>query len=171
MNNASAKIALGCDHAAYQLKEQIKTHLLAKGLEVKDFGTFDETSVDYPDYAFFVGKAVTSGECSRGIVLCGTGIGISIAANKIPGVRAALCHDLFTAEACRQHNNANVLAMGARVLEPELALQILDVWLKTEFEGGRHQRRLDKITGIEDTIAVEHAQELANIVNNVNNTK
>lgn len=164
MNTASAKIALGCDHAAYQLKEQVKAHLLAKGLEVEDFGTFDETSVDYPDYAFFVGKAVASGECVRGIVLCGTGIGISIAVNKIPGVRAALCHDLFTAKLCRQHNNANVLAMGARVLEPELALQILDVWLQTEFEGGRHQRRLDKITAIEDTMAVEHAQELANIV-------
>ena len=94
MNNSSEKIALGCDHAAYQLKEQVKAHLEALGLELKDFGTFDESSVDYPDYAFFVGKAVVSGECSRGIVLCGTGIGISIAANKIPGIRAALCHDL-----------------------------------------------------------------------------
>ncbi len=166
MNNTSAKIALGCDHAAYQLKEQVKAHLQDMGLEVKDFGTFDETSVDYPDYAFFVGKSVVSGECEKGIVLCGTGIGISIAANKIPGVRAALCHDLFTARACRQHNNANILAMGARVLEPEMALQIVDVWLQTEFEGGRHQRRLDKICEIEDTMAVEHAQELANIVNN-----
>lgn len=158
------KIALGCDHAAYELKAKVKAHIEAKGYEVRDFGTFDEASVDYPDYAFFVGKAVVNGECERGILLCGTGIGIGIAANKIPGVRAALCHDLFSAEACRQHNNANILTMGARVVDPELALQITDIWLTTEFEGGRHQRRIDKITSIEDTMAVERAEELANIV-------
>lgn len=158
------KIALGCDHAAYQLKAVVKKHIEANGYEVRDFGTFDEASVDYPDYAFFVGKAVVSGECERGILLCGTGIGIGIAANKIPGIRAALCHDLFSAEASRQHNNANILTMGARVIQPELALKIVDVWLNTEFEGGRHQRRIDKITSIEDTMAVERAEQLAKLV-------
>lgn len=158
------KIAIGCDHAAYQLKNEVKAHIEALGHEVHDFGTFDEASVDYPDYAFFVGKAVVGGEAERGILLCGTGIGIGIAANKIPGVRAALCHDLFSAEACRQHNNANILTMGARVIDPELALKIVDVWLTTEFEGGRHQRRIDKITSIEDTMAVERAEELAKLV-------
>lgn len=158
------KIAIGCDHAAYQLKNEVKAHIEALGHEVHDFGTFDEASVDYPDYAFFVGKAVVGGETERGILLCGTGIGIGIAANKIPGVRAALCHDLFSAEACRQHNNANILTMGARVIDTELALKIVDVWLTTEFEGGRHQRRIDKITSIEDTMAVERAEELAKLV-------
>lgn len=158
------KIALGCDHAAYQLKNAVKEHIEAAGHEVHDFGTFDESSVDYPDYAFFVGKAVVNGEAERGILLCGTGIGIGIAANKIPGVRAALCHDLFSAEACRQHNNANILTMGARVIDTELALKIVDVWLTTEFEGGRHQRRIDKISNIEDTMAVERAEELAKMV-------
>lgn len=158
------KIALGCDHAAYQLKEQLKAHLTEQGYELEDFGTFDEASVDYPDYAFFVGRAVVDGECERGILLCGTGIGIGIAANKIPGIRAALCHDLFSAEASRQHNNANILTMGARVIQPDLAMQIADIWLKTEFEGGRHQRRLDKITNIEDTMAAERAQELAELI-------
>lgn len=167
-NKNDNKIALGCDHAAWQLKEQLKKHLLSRGFQVEDFGTFDEASVDYPDYAFFVGRAVASGECGRGVLLCGTGIGIGIAANKIPGIRAALCFDLFTAKASRQHNNANILTMGARTTEPELARQILDVWLDTEFEGGRHQKRLDKITNIEDTMAVEHAQELANIVRDSN---
>lgn len=158
------KIALGCDHAAYQLKNTVKEHIEAAGHEVHDFGTFDEASVDYPDYAFFVGKAVVNGEVDRGILLCGTGIGIGIAANKIPGVRAALCHDLFSAEASRQHNNANILTMGARVIEPELALKIVDTWLATEFEGGRHQRRIDKITNIEDTMAVERAEQLAKMI-------
>lgn len=158
------KIALGCDHAAYQLKNAVKEHIEAAGHEVHDFGTFDESSVDYPDYAFFVGKAVVNGEAERGILLCGTGIGIGIAANKIPGVRAALCHDLFSAEACRQHNNANILTMGARVIDTELALKIVDIWLTTEFEGGRHQRRIDKISNIEDTMAVERAEELAKMV-------
>lgn len=158
------KIAIGCDHAAYQLKNDVKAHIEAMGHEVHDFGTFDEASVDYPDYAFFVGKAVVNGEAERGILLCGTGIGIGIAANKIPGVRAALCHDLFSAEACRQHNNANILTMGARVIDTDLALKIVDVWLTTEFEGGRHQRRIDKITSIEDTMAVERAEELAKMV-------
>ncbi len=160
------KIALGCDHAAYQLKEQLKEHLQQQGFELEDFGTFDESSVDYPDYAFFVGKAVVEGKCERGILLCGTGIGIGIAANKIPGIRAALCHDLFSAEASRQHNNANILTMGARVIKPELAMEIADIWLKTEFEGGRHQRRLDKITNIEDTMAAERAEELAELIKN-----
>ena len=162
------KIALGCDHAAYLLKEKVKAHVAALGYETHDFGTFDEASVDYPDYAFFVGKAVVSGECERGILLCGTGIGIGIAANKIPGVRAALCHDLFSAECSRKHNNANILTMGARVIDPELALKIVDTWLNTEFEGGRHQRRLDKISNIEDTMAVERAGQLAQIVKGQN---
>ena len=149
MNNSSEKIALGCDHAAYQLKEQVKAHLEALGLELKDFGTFDESSVDYPDYAFFVGKAVVSGECSRGIVLCGTGIGISMAANKVKGIRCALCGDVLSAEMTRRHNDANMLALGAGITGPMLAERIVDTFLNTGFEGGRHARRVGQIADLE----------------------
>ena len=158
------KIALGNDHAGCELKELIKDYLNEGDYEWEDFGTFDESSVDYPDYAFYVGKAVTKGDCDLGILICGTGIGIGIAANKIPGVRAALCHDLFSAEATRMHNNSNVLTMGARVVDAKLAIEIVDIWLKTEFEGDRHQKRIDKITAIEDMMAVERAEELAQLV-------
>ncbi len=157
-------IALGSDHAGYQLKEKIKAYLLEKGYRFTDFGTFDEASVDYPDYAFYVGRSVANGECERGILICGTGIGIGIAANKIPGIRAALCHDLFSAQACREHNDANILTMGSRIIPEDLAIQIVEVWLKTEFAGGRHERRIEKIRNIEDMMAVERAEELAEIV-------
>ena len=160
------RIALGCDHAAFELKETIKSHLEAKEYEVADMGTFDKESVDYPDYAFFVGKAVTQKECDFGIVVCGSGIGISIAANKIPGIRAALCGDLWSAQLCREHNDANVLAIGARVTGEGLALEIVDKFLSTDFAGGRHQRRVDKITTIEDMMAVERAEQIAQLVKN-----
>ena len=160
------KIALGSDHAGFKLKETVKKHLLDAGYECKDFGTFDENSVDYPDYAFYVGKAVVSGEYDRGILICGTGIGIGIAANKIPGIRAALCHDLFSAEATRQHNDSNILTMGARVIDADLALQIVDIWLTTDFVGAHHIPRLEKIKNIEDMMAVERAEELSHLVKN-----
>ncbi len=158
------KIALGCDHAGFKLKEIVKEHLKAAGYECKDFGTFDETSVDYPDYAFYVGRAVAVGEYERGILICGTGIGIGIAANKIPGIRAALCHDLFSAEMTRQHNDSNILTMGARVIGPELALQIVDKWLTTDFVGLHHTARIEKIKNIEDMMAVERAEQLSHLV-------
>ena len=142
-------IALANDHAGIALKEEIKKLLDKRGLEYKDFGTNTEASVDYPIYGEAAGKAVASGECDRGIIICGTGVGISIAANKVPGVRAALCTDCFTAEMTRRHNNANILALGARVLGSGLALKIVETFLDTEFEGGRHERRVDIITAIE----------------------
>ncbi len=162
------KIAIGCDHAGFELKEVIKKHLEELGHEYKDFGTFDESSVDYPDYAFYVGKAVQSGQYDRGILICGTGIGMCIAANKIQGIRCALCHDVFSAKATRQHNNSNILAMGARVIGNTLALKVLDAWLETEFEGGRHERRVEKISNIEDTMAVERAEQLSHLIKKEN---
>ena len=143
-------IALACDHAALQLKEEIKKHLEQKGLHYKDFGTFTADSCDYPDFAYPAAKSVADGECDRGILVCGTGIGMSICANKVKGVRCALCGDCFSAEATRRHNDANILAMGARVIGVGLALKIVDAFLDTPFEGGRHQRRIDKITQIEN---------------------
>ncbi|MEG2016840.1 MAG: ribose 5-phosphate isomerase B [Clostridium sp.] len=143
------KIAIGSDHGGLRLKKDVIKHLEKKGIEVKDFGTYTEESCDYPDYANTVGKAVVAKEFDFGILICGTGIGISIAANKIPGVRAALCCDTFSAHATREHNNANILAMGERVVGPGLALDIVDAFLGAEFEGGRHQNRVNKITDIE----------------------
>ena len=139
------KIALAADHGGYELKEIVKKHLEQKGMEILDLGCFVGDSVDYPNYGKACGEAVVNGEADTGIVICGTGIGISIAANKVKGVRCALCTSLFMAEMARKHNNANVLALGGRILEPELALNIVDVYLTTEFEGGRHQRRVDLI--------------------------
>lgn len=153
-------IALGCDHAGFALKEAVAKHLAAKGVAYQDLGTFSEESVDYPDYGFAVAQAVASGACEKGILICGTGIGIGIAANKVPGIRAALCNDLFSAQASREHNDANVLTMGARIIDETLALQIVDRWLATEFAGGRHQRRIDKITAIEEKMALETAARL-----------
>ncbi len=158
------KIAIGSDHAGFALKEAIKKHLEAKGHTYKDFGTFDESSVDYPDYAFYVGKAVQMGEYDRGILICGTGIGMSIAANKICGIRCALCHDVYSAKMTRKHNDSNVLAMGARVIGNTLALKVTDAWLEAEFEGGRHARRVEKISNIEDTMAVERAEQLSHLI-------
>jgi ribose 5-phosphate isomerase B len=142
-------IAIGSDHGGYELKEAIKKHLDEKGIEYKDFGTFSEESVDYPDYALKVAEAVASGQFEKGILLCGTGVGISIAANKVPGIRAAHVSDAFSARYCKEHNNANVLCMGGRVVGPGLAAILVDEWLNAEFQGGRHQKRLDKITEIE----------------------
>lgn len=141
-------IAIGCDHGGFELKKKIMAHLDVRGLEYKDFGTYSDASCDYPIYGKAVAKAVASGECERGIVICGTGIGISITANKVPGIRAALCTDCFMAEATRQHNDANILALGGRVVGDGLALKIVDTFLDTPFsEGERHIRRIAQIEG------------------------
>ena len=141
-------IAIGSDHGGFELKKEIMAHLDARGLEYKDFGTYSDASCDYPVYGKAVAKAVASGECERGIIICGTGIGISIAANKVHGIRAALCGDCFSAEAARQHNDANVLALGARVVGPGLALKIVDTFLDTPFSNG--ERHIHRIEMIED---------------------
>ncbi|MCE5286536.1 MAG: ribose 5-phosphate isomerase B [Pelosinus sp.] len=142
-------LAIGSDHGGYNLKEEIKKMLDEQGVAYRDFGTHSPASVDYPDIAREVGSAVVSGECEKGILICGTGIGISIAANKIKGVRAALCHDEFSAQMAREHNNANILALGQRVTGIGLALNIVNKWLNTEFAGGRHAVRVDKIMNLE----------------------
>ena len=139
-------IALGCDHGGYELKQEIRKHLDEQKIPYKDFGCDSMESTDYPIYAKRVAKAILSGECERGIVICGTGIGISIAANRYPGIRAANCTDCFMAEATRQHNDANILAMGGRVVGPGLALKIVDTFLNTPFSGDeRHIRRIEQI--------------------------
>lgn len=139
-------IALGCDHGGLELKNEIIKFLETKGLEYKDFGTYTEESCDYPVYGKLVANAVASGECEKGILICGTGIGISITANKVKGIRAALCHDVFSAKATREHNNANILAMGGRVVGVGLALEIVNAFLTTEFSGDqRHIRRINMI--------------------------
>ena len=143
-------IALGCDHGGFALMQEIKSHLDELGLEYRDFGTYSAESCDYPVYAEAAARAVASGECDRGILVCGTGIGISMAANKIKGIRAALCSDCFSAEMTRRHNDANMLALGARVLGGGLALKIVDTFLTTGFDGGRHRRRIDLITALEN---------------------
>ncbi|MBM7615115.1 ribose 5-phosphate isomerase B [Alkaliphilus hydrothermalis] len=143
------KIAIGSDHGGFELKEIIKSHLSKKGIEIKDFGADSTDSCDYPHFAEAVGEAVAEGSYEKGILICGTGVGISIAANKVPGVRCALVSDCFTAEATRQHNDSNILALGGRVVGQGLALKIVDTWLGAEYEGGRHQRRVDLITDIE----------------------
>lgn len=139
-------IALGCDQAGFALMQEVKKHLEERNLEYKDFGTYSEESVDYPVYGRKAAEAVASGECDRGIIICGTGIGISITANKVKGIRAALCHDCFSAEATRQHNDANMLAMGARVIGVGHALKIVDTFLDTPFSNvERHIRRINMI--------------------------
>ncbi|MFZ7119686.1 MAG: ribose 5-phosphate isomerase B [Eubacteriaceae bacterium] len=143
------KIALGADHGGFNLKEVIKKHLEGKDYQVVDYGTFNTESIDYPDIGEKVALAVKNGEADKGIITCGTGLGISITANKIPGIRAALVSETFSAEMSRAHNNANILALGGRVTGPDLALQIVDVWLKTDFLGDRHERRVNKISQIE----------------------
>jgi ribose 5-phosphate isomerase B len=143
-------LAIGCDHAATALKEELKAYLRDKGYEIKDFGTFDGTKADYPVLACRVAKAVASGACALGILLCGTGVGVSIAANKVRGVRAVCCSEPYSAQLARLHNNANILCMGARVLGPELAKMIAGAWLEASFEGGRHQARVDMISAIEN---------------------
>ena len=148
------KIAVACDHGGLGLKNTVKAHLKELGYEVVDFGTDSTDSCDYPDYALPAAEAVARGECERGIVVCSTGIGVSIVANKVPGIRCAHCHDTYCAEFTRLHNNANMLALGEKVVGTGYALKIVDVFLKTEFEGGRHSRRVDKITAIEKKYSV-----------------
>lgn len=139
-------IALGCDQGGYMLMQEVKKHLEERGLEYQDFGTYSMDSVDYPVYGKKVAHAVADGTCEKGILICGTGIGISICANKVKGVRAALCHDVFSAQATREHNDANVLAMGGRVVGPGLALMIVDTFLDTPFsEAERHIRRIEML--------------------------
>lgn len=139
-------IALGCDHGGYELKQEIMKYLESQGLEYKDFGTYSTDSCDYPVYAKAVAKAVAGGECEKGILICSTGIGISITANKIKGIRAALCHDCFSAKATREHNDANILVMGAKVIGPGLAEKITDIFLHTDFSNEeRHKRRIAMI--------------------------
>ncbi|WP_096185881.1 ribose 5-phosphate isomerase B [Evansella halocellulosilytica] len=144
------KVAIGSDHGGYNLKEEIKSLLNDMNIDYVDIGCDCSDSVDYPDYGIPVAEKVAAGEVDRGIVICGTGIGMSIAANKVKGVRCALVHDLFTAKVTREHNDTNVLAMGERVIGPGLATEIARVWLSTEFEGGRHETRVNKITQYEN---------------------
>ncbi len=144
------KIAIGSDHAGFELKAEIKSLLKEIGLECIDFGTDGTTSVDYPDFGRKVSEAVSRGEIDRGILICGTGIGMSIVANKFPNVRASLCNDLFTAKMSRLHNDANILVIGGRIVGKDLAKEIVRVWFSTEFEGGRHVKRLEKIRRIEE---------------------
>ena len=139
------KIAMGCDHGGYALKCELIKHLEEQGHEVKDFGCYSTESCDYPEFGEAAARAVASGECERGIVICTTGIGISIAANKVKGIRAAVVTNEFMAEMTKRHNDANIIALGGRVLETEYALKLVDIWLDTEFEGGRHQRRVDML--------------------------
>ncbi len=143
------KIALGADHRGYQAKEKVKTLLASMGYEVLDFGTDSPNSFDYPDAAYPACQAVVAGEAICGILMCGTGIGMSITANKVRGIRAAVCHDEVTTELSRRHNDANVLCLPADLIGEELTRRIVDVWLKARFEGGRHERRLRKISDIE----------------------
>ena len=143
-------IAIGSDHGGYLLKEEIKKHLEEKGYEFKDFGTDSTASCDYPIYAEKVCNAIQSGECDKGILVCGTGIGMSMCANKCRGIRAAVCGDHFSAEFTRKHNNANVLCLGARVIGSGVAMQLVDIFLTTEFEGGRHEKRIEMMMELEN---------------------
>ncbi len=145
------KIAIGCDHAALKLKNDVVEKLRKEGYEVEDFGIHEQKSVDYPDYALPVAEVVASGRADKGILICGTGIGMSIAANKVKGIRCALCSDTFSAHATREHNDANILAFGERVVGEGLAMDIVDTFLKTPFSGDdRHVKRIAKISAIED---------------------
>ncbi len=149
MQQRPLKVAIAADHGGYRLKEEVKKELEAMGIPYEDFGTHSPDSVDYPDYAWPVAKGVASGQFDRGILICGTGIGMSIAANKVRGIRCALVHDAFSARATREHNDSNVLALGERVIGPGLARDIVRIWLTTPYEGGRHQRRIEKIERME----------------------
>jgi len=143
-------VALGADHAGFPLKEDLKTWLITHGYDVVDLGTQSAESVDYPDFAIGVGSAITAGTADRGVLVCGTGIGMAMAANKVPGVRAAACSDAFTARMSREHNDANILALGARITSREAAIEILEIWLGAEFAGGRHARRVEKIVALDE---------------------
>ena len=144
------KIAIASDHAGFEMKENVKIFLKESGHNIKDFGTDSEKSVDYPDFALKVAKAVAKNEFERGILLCKTGLGMSIAANKIPGIRAILCYDVKTAKLSREHNDANILTIGASVIDVEKAKEIINVWLETNFLGGKHLKRIEKIKEIEE---------------------
>ena len=146
------KIALASDHGGFDLKESVIAHLLNTGWEVDDLGPHSGDSVDYPDYGIKLAEAVADKRVQRGIVICGTGIGMSIVVNRYPGIRGTLCSDLFTAKLCREHNDSNILIMGGRVIGKGLAAEIVNTWLNTPFEGGRHQRRLDKINQIDASL-------------------
>jgi len=160
------KIALGADHKGYPYKEKVKRFLQEKGHQVKDFGTFSEESVDYPDFALKVAEAVSKGEAERGVLFCWSGIGMSISANKVKGIRAALCLNEEMAKLSRQHNDSNVLSLSAKFIREEELLKIVEVWLNTPFEGGRHQRRLDKISLEEDLSYYKQGLELSRKSNN-----
>lgn len=144
------KVAVGCDHGGFVLKDAVVDELQKLGAEVVDFGCFSTDSVDYPEYGLKVANAVAQKRCDLGVVMCGTGIGISIAANKVKGIRAAVCTNTFMAEMTRRHNNANVIALGGRVITPDEAREIVKAWYTASFEGGRHQRRVDMISDIEN---------------------
>ncbi len=145
------KIAIGCDHGGLERKNQVVAHLKELGHEVRDFGTFTLDSCDYPDFAAAAARAVASGECDRGIVICTTGIGVSIVANKIKGIRCALLSDLLSAQMTREHNDTNMMALGAKLVDEKLALEIVDIWLNTEFSGlEKHSRRIAKIAELEE---------------------
>ncbi len=146
------KIALASDHGGFDLKESVIAHLLNTGWEVDDLGPHSGDSVDYPDYGIKLAEAVAEKKVDRGIVICGTGIGMSIVVNRYPGIRGTLCSDVFTAKLCREHNDSNILIMGGRVIGKGLAAEIVNTWLNTPFEGGRHQRRLDKINQIDASL-------------------
>ncbi|MBQ1351912.1 MAG: ribose 5-phosphate isomerase B [Oscillospiraceae bacterium] len=141
-------IAVGCDHGGFALKQEVLAYLEKKGYEYQDFGTYDTESCDYPVYGEKVARAVASGACEKGLLFCGTGIGISLAANRVKGIRAVVCSEPYSAEMSRRHNNANILCLGGRVVDPALAEKIVDVWLHTEFEGGRHARRVEMLDDI-----------------------
>lgn len=143
------KVAVGCDHGGFILKESVVSTLERLGAEVVDLGCYDESSVDYPVYGEKVARSVASGECALGVIMCGTGIGISIAANKVRGVRAAVVTNTYMAKLTKNHNNANIIALGGRVISPDEATAIVEAWYTAEYEGGRHQRRLDMISAIE----------------------
>ncbi len=143
------RVGLASDHGGFGLKEDLKAFLKSTGIDPVDLGSFDETSVDYPDFGIQVAEKVSRGELERGILICGTGIGMSVVANKFPGVRAALANELYSARCSREHNDANILVLGGRVVGSGLAREIVKVWLETPFSGGRHRRRLEKITALE----------------------
>jgi len=148
------KIALASDHGGYELKETLKYFLKEKEIEVDDFGTFSEESVDYPDFAKKATMAVVEGKADGAVLICGTGIGMSITANKFKGIRAALVHDIYTAQMAKEHNNANIICMGGRTTDKKLAKEMVSIWLSSKFEAGRHARRLDKIKQLEDKLLV-----------------
>ena len=143
------KIAIASDHGGFDLKENVIAHLMSDGWKIDDLGPTNEDSVDYPDYGVKLAEAIANKKVERGIVICGTGVGMSIVVNRFPGIRGTLCSDVYTAKMCREHNDSNILIMGGRVIGKGLASEIVDTWLSTAFEGGRHQRRLDKINEID----------------------